>query len=494
MQKKFRAMFFILLMGLSLVVNEVCSAQEVTDGVTVSPRVPIAVKVGGKNPDYVRGEIMSWFWDGVMVVRKDRSAQRSERVFVKWDHVPEGKIYSLFASHFFKNDEYGAWVKLGKLLATMKNGTRFARMALAKAETLDTDAFQYEFENKTAQEAAVELWRTAHPVKKIEAEEETPRKRQKRKKAVPDAPPVAEELLWEDIEDDSHEAILENLRTFAKDGLAKVGAEMFEVETDYFLFYTDLNRNEAKKWSAELDRMYVRLADLFGVAKGRNIWRGKCLIFVFSKERKFHEFESKVYGVEFTPANGKVLGRCYQRANGDVHVVFYRQQEDSLFARILVHEASHGFLFRYRSKARVPSCWNEGLADTIADMLLPRFDLLRARQAMGVKFMRDNGNPGGGFFEAEHIQPMQYGIASKLTQYMIKQDKKRYVNFINAIKSGVDWQLALAKYYGVDEHELMLAFGEFVGVNELKPYSKELKNMTEEQRRRDREKNDAEQK
>src|SRR5690606_17365852 len=154
--------------------------------------------------------------------------------------------------------------------------------------------------------------------------------------------------------------------------------------TDYFLFYTDLDRREAERWGALLDRMYDRLCDLFGVARGTNIWRGKCLIFVFRDPQDYYRFEAQVHG----QPGDDTAGRCWQFGDGRVHITFYRQPHESRFAHVLVHEAVHGFLHRYRSPARIPSVWNEGLAEVIAGELVPRARSVTQRQNDSHRILR----------------------------------------------------------------------------------------------------------
>ena len=74
--------------------------------------------------------------------------------------------------------------------------------------------------------------------------------------------------------------------------------------------------------------MYARMSELFAVPKNENIWRGKELVLVFSREQDYLNFEMKSHA---TMAAG-TAGMCHQFGNGDVHIAFYRQPNDMDFA------------------------------------------------------------------------------------------------------------------------------------------------------------------
>ena len=52
---------------------------------------------------------------------------------------------------------------------------------------------------------------------------------------------------------------------------------------------------------------------------------------------------------------------------------------------------------------------------------------------------------------------------------MIQQNKKGYVAFINGIKDGLSWDESLRTHYGVTPEQLVNAYGNSMGVKDLKP-------------------------
>ena len=65
--------------------------------------------------------------------------------------------------------------------------------------------------------------------------------------------------------------------------------------------------NAASTLASVLDRMYGRLSTLFAVPAGENLWRGKALVFVFSREEDYLKFEVKMHS---TVAAG-TAGMCH---------------------------------------------------------------------------------------------------------------------------------------------------------------------------------------
>lgn len=268
---------------------------------------------------------------------------------------------------------------------------------------------------------------------------------------------------WGPQSPEQNKAAVAQLDAYADEGLKRIGVPMRRIETDYFIFYNDLDPREAARWAGLLDKMYNRLCDLFGVSRGTNIWRGKCLIFVFRREADFHKFEEQVHG---KASVGEAAGRCWGYGNGDVHVTFYRQPHEMRFAHILVHEAVHGFLHRYRSPVHIPSVWNEGLAEVIAAELVPESHTVPQRQRQAIAMLRELRSVGG-MFNGGQIDGWHYGLASSMTAFMIRQNKKGYVAFINAIKDGQPWELALENQYGASLQRIFRAWADANNVREV---------------------------
>ncbi|MEO6436173.1 MAG: hypothetical protein ABIP55_10505 [Tepidisphaeraceae bacterium] len=445
---------------------------------TVDP--PQRIKIQKLDRSELAGLITSYSEDGfeMMDVKKQTST-------VTWDELPAEAVMNLHNRLVRKGspqDSAENWLNLGKRLLTMPNGRAFAEQAFGKALRLDPklkeqiQALRKEANLKPAPSAGppsagprdqndrVGLRdASTGPPPTTQRSPTDPRDPQKRV-IGPQVVGTSDASKWGKQTALEMAAAVSDLKKFAEETRATVSPKLAAYETNFFLFYTDLEPADANKWMLVLDRMYARLAQLFGIAQDQNLWRGKALVFVFANQDDYLKFQIKMHG---TVAAG-TGGMCHSFGNGDVHIAFYRQPNDLDFAHVLVHESIHGFLHRYRSPLKIPSWANEGLAEAIATDMVPRKGITQS-EAANARTDLQSRKTLDDFFEADHIVAWQYPVARTLTEFMIQQNKQGYVDFINAIKDGAAWQDALKEKYGVTAEQLINAYGNSVGVRGLKP-------------------------
>lgn len=269
---------------------------------------------------------------------------------------------------------------------------------------------------------------------------------------------------WPRLDDEEQAKAVAGLKEYAETTAAQLNFPLRMFETKYFLFYSDLPEKEAQKWAGLLDKMYDRLAELFGVQKGENIWRGKGLVFVFSKADAYQKYERDMLHTDPTGT----AGMCHSSPNGFVRIAFYRQADEGMFAHVLVHESVHGFIHRYRTPVLVPNWTNEGLAETIATELVPQTGRFERVKNSARQWLKLHDSHVGDFFSLEHIEGWQYPVAETMCTYMIQSNKKKYVGFIRSLKDGVPWEQSLTNEYGLSTDRLLQAFGQWLGVRDLK--------------------------
>src|SRR4029079_13478568 len=95
---------------------------------------------------------------------------------------------------------------------------------------------------------------------------------------------VVDPSAWGKQTDEQQKESVATLKAFAAQASQDSGIRLAPYETNFFLVYSDLPTNEAQKWVGVLDAMYQRLSGLFGVQKNENLWHGKALIFIFSRD------------------------------------------------------------------------------------------------------------------------------------------------------------------------------------------------------------------
>lgn len=274
--------------------------------------------------------------------------------------------------------------------------------------------------------------------------------------------------IWPKLSEEDHKKAIAEYKEF----LVKVGkffsarAMKFR-ETKYFLFYTNLPPAEVNLISKRLDAMYEQLRNAFGIPPGTNIWRGKCVIIAFYHQQDFQLFESKFMGQK---VSSSVHGLAHSFGSGKVIIGCYRGKDFNYFAQVLVHETSHGFVHRYFSSARVPTWINEGMADWIANAVVPKARQIRDKQAKAIARMRTTRSLGGNFFVDGGIESWQYGVASHITEFMLRGGNGlKYRSFIEDIKKGYTWQESLKRNYGVDHRGLVTLYGRSLRIPNLQP-------------------------
>jgi hypothetical protein len=396
----------------------------------VDPPLPATIPLFVGQP--VKGQITAYDGESVHLVAGDTSSE------IKWTEVKPQAVLTLHERLIGKTGTGEQWMQAGVTLLKVPGGRTLAERPFARAMRLDPTL-------RPKIEAARRDVATSKPSAEGGAEGN-----------------ASPGVTWGRQTEEQRAETVEKLKKRANEMLLKAGTTTLAVyETKYFLFHTDLTRTEAMRWVEVLDRMYARLAEMFGVPKDENIWHGKAVIFVFFKRDDFRTFEKKVFNID-----KEAGGRCHQRGDGSVFITFFRSDPPEGFARVLTHESTHGFLFRYRSRQRIPSWANEGLAEVMEFELVPAAGIRQASDARAKVELR-KPDAMKDFFSGEQIEFAQYPIARTLTEYMIRQNKRGYVDFINGIKDGLSWEEAMKQKYGVSPGELVAAFGHSMGVPAL---------------------------
>ena len=236
-------------------------------------------------------------------------------------------------------------------------------------------------------------------------------------------------------------------------------------ETHEFIVATDIPAAQMAPYTAKLDAMHDLLCDLYGIPKGEPVWQGKCLVIAFLKEDDFRAFEGRFMEVD---AKG-MHGLCHQRSDGRVIMACHRGDDAPAFAHMLVHETSHGFNHRWMSPVRLPNWLNEGIAEWVGTQVVPGCDQVPLKEARAREFVRATGGLGPGFFAAENIDAVQYGIASGLVKFMAGRDQRKFAALVRGVKEGLPVEESLRQAYGATLEELVAGYGAAIGVPNLKP-------------------------
>jgi hypothetical protein len=276
---------------------------------------------------------------------------------------------------------------------------------------------------------------------------------------------------WPEKEsDDQHAAALAQSRAMVEEVIRLLpGTELYE--TERFLFASNMPPEQVRPYAAYLDRMYDWMGQLYGVPTERKVWLGgKAPIFAFVERAQFEAFENKYFpeARQALRSLANVYGLCHLSPNGEVVIACYRGNDPHDFGQMLVHETSHGFIHRYRTKAPLPNWVDEGMADLIGAEMVPASTAVRNREFKAAPVLMQQRSLGG-MLTAKRIEAWQYGVASNLNRFLLQTSRESYVRFIESLKEGMKWDEALREAYDSSPEELLVHYGRWIGVAELRP-------------------------
>jgi hypothetical protein len=269
---------------------------------------------------------------------------------------------------------------------------------------------------------------------------------------------------WPELSAAEHAAAVSELGEFV-DRVRESFPALAVVETHEFIVATDIPAAQMAPSTAKLDAMHDLLCDLYGIPQGEPVWQGKCLVVAFLAADDFRAFEGRFMEVD---AKG-MHGLCHQRSDGRVIMACHRGDDAPAFAHMLVHETSHGFNHRWMSPVRLPNWLNEGIAEWVGTQVVPGCDQVPLKEARAGEFVRATGGLGPGFFAAENIDAVQYGIASGLVKFMAGRDQRKFAALVRGVKEGLPVEESLRQAYGATLEELVAGYGAVIGVPNLKP-------------------------
>ena len=243
-------------------------------------------------------------------------------------------------------------------------------------------------------------------------------------------------------------------------------------ESVHFFFLTDAPQKIAVECIEYLEDAYNKLQNAFHMPTVLPVWQGKCMVVAFSEKANFVKFETKFYNTEKKFLLADAL--THLTADGNVLISTYygdmtKKDRRWLFLATMMHEMSHGFVFRYKNRNPLPLWLDEGLADHMAKVMVPKSPFVAAKQKEGLALIKSKHSIGGLFKEEKQLLPWQYGVASSLVAYMLKTNPTAFGPLIDRIKTGEKWETALKATYRCTPEELLQNFGRANGISELKP-------------------------
>ncbi len=276
---------------------------------------------------------------------------------------------------------------------------------------------------------------------------------------------------WPDDEsEETHAAALAKSREMVSEVTTNFpGTQLYE--TKHFLFVSNIPSQQVGPYIASLDKMYDWMCQLYSVPREHKVWLGgKAPIFAFLSHEEFTAFEDRMFPEthESFHTLANIYGLSHLSMTGEVVISCFRGNDPNDFAQMLVHETSHGFIHRYKSKARLPNWVDEGMADLIGAEMVPASTAVKNREYQAVQRLAQQPSLGG-LFKAERIEAWQYGVASNLNRFMIQTNRDNYVRFIEDLKAGDKWEAALRDAYDSSPEELLAGYARWIHLPSLQP-------------------------
>lgn len=269
---------------------------------------------------------------------------------------------------------------------------------------------------------------------------------------------------------DEHAAALVNSREMVDEVVDLFPGTQLH-ETEHFLFVSNIPPQQIGPYVTSLDRMYDWMCRLYGVPREHQVWLGgKAPIFAFLDKAEFDAFEDRFYpeARDVLRTMTSVYGLSHLKPTGEVVIACYRGNDPNDFGQMLVHETSHGFIHRYKTKARLPNWVDEGMADLVGAEMVPASTAVRTREVQAIHQLVRNPTLRG-MLTAERIDTGHYGLASNLNRFLLQSSRVNYVRFIEALKEGRQWEDALGDAYASTPEQLLAAYARWLKVRHVQP-------------------------
>ena len=241
---------------------------------------------------------------------------------------------------------------------------------------------------------------------------------------------------------------------------ASLKITLAEVESDHFLIFTDWDPKEYAFLKEQCEGAYRVCAHQFARKPEDNVFVGKLPIFMFAKQSDFMRFARATDKASLPPTvlgyfiSDNELGHMAMWkpsiGDGGIGAGINLADAERKWGRTLVHEFTHAFIHRYQSDASIPRWLNEGVAEVVAESVLPTNNYhAYARQAAiqdaPIQQLFDDSNMPSGAY---------YPVMMTMAELLAKQDGKAFIQMFKDIKDGVEPESVLRNDYHIDYGKL----------------------------------------
>lgn len=406
----------------------------------------------------VQGEITEWDQSGIIGTFGTRM----------WSEIQQDDVWRLYRA-LMDPKSAAQWINLGRILLILEDGEKNAERAFIAALRIDPDA-QTLIDQARADALRIIEERRAQQ-KKVD--------QQKLNTGNPEAKQYSADR-WPSISAAQRSGLIEKSKTDIAELFTRAGFEPMLIETDRFLFYSQMDREAALKWARLLDRTYETLAGAL-LADSRdpnsnNIFHGKAVVLCFDEYDRFQLTEAEM----FNHLSPRAVHGLMHPVEADVYINMWRDPDDIAFSETLCQLATYAFQHRHAAPRRLPMWANEGLALYVTERALERSTVPQLHRARALKYIREGNDVRplltlqyAGAITNETPEPVVADVAYDLAadvgylfiEMLLRENRAAFQQWVIAVKIGKDWPTALNEAYNAPAATIIDRFAQWYRVN-----------------------------
>ena len=239
---------------------------------------------------------------------------------------------------------------------------------------------------------------------------------------------------------------------------AKLGTQMFPIETPHFLIFSDADVPTTRTFIQWCEPLYAALSSQFGVGPTDRAWDGKCILLLFKRSADFAAY-ARVFDEDADMGNygGYFFSEGFVPTGPRLtHIVIpidktgspLRQQE------VFVHEGTHAFFHAYCGDIDLPYWLAEGLAEYMTALNNPAMRGKKRWPAVNVARSGKSVQHVIGGQSGAKLAHEDYAVSYTLVDCLISADRVRFRKFVDLLKEKNSQEEALNAAYGFGAEEL----------------------------------------
>jgi hypothetical protein len=431
-------------------------------GESISPPLksvaaPTPLKLVTRDGRVFQGQVVAWNRSRLVVEQEG-----GKRVELQWSDLFASTVFDTYRRTMDSRDPQ-QWLELGRLLRQLPGGGDHAESALTVAELLDGALADAAAEVRAMPDPPEDAIATAVAAPRPPTPAFEPGPLDAPTDKIGRAAAAADTYTWGDLNPLTHAIHIQNARDFADEVARTLGVRLAEVETEHFLYFTNVPPQQTFHSPRLLDQMYDKACELYGVPRGARLFKGKASVFMFANQQQLKAYTQHFGGPAWA------AGFCQTLGDGSVRIVMYQNPDRGYTIHTMLHETAHGVNWRYRSPVPLPPWLEEGIAEWVAANTTGNFRYVRANRRVAADHVRNAWQLGDALFEPPGIQQQwEYGLAYAMVDHLIARDRRAFVELVDRIKDGEDWEDALHNTFRLRSNELLARIGQSIGVPELR--------------------------